>query len=145
MTLFAIRENHFRLRLCEWVLAVIMMLFGVMLYHSDVAQITRFFGRLFEMWPPRTLAVVMSSIGMARFAALLVNGLWVRTPFVRAVMAMFSGIFWALITEALLTSGVVGTGWAVYPVFTALEFLNMYYAAQDARVAQERLAAAKGV
>ena len=101
----------FRLRLCEWVLATIMMLFGIVLAHSDITQVGKFFGTLFEQWPPSVLAAVTTSIGLIRFLALLINGLWRRSPWVRAAMAMVSAVFWAQIAFALIFSGIVGTGW----------------------------------
>ncbi len=134
--------GSFRQRLCEWELSIVLMLWGVALYHSDVAAIGRLFGTLFLQCPPDSLAGIAAGVGLARFLALLVNGLWRRTPFIRAAMAMVSLLFWSQISLGLVMSGVITPGWAVYPVFTILEFINVYFAMSDARVAHERFAEA---
>lgn len=129
-------KETFPFRVAEWIMAVIMIGWGLVLFHPDFdAAASPWAGTLFSgMFTRTTFGTACLVIGVSRFAALFVNGMWWRTPFIRLVMAFGANFLWLNIVFGLLAADNVNTGWPIYPVFVVVEIYNAFRAAHDSRI-----------
>lgn len=134
-------HSHFPARMSEWGLGYIMLSWGVLLIlnprmFEQGGDIYGGFGYEQAHWA--ALAVI---IGAVRLVALFVNGASQRTPTIRAAVSVASAVMWVHILNGFfasyLESGLVHTGFAVYPWFVLGDIYNAYRAGMDARVAAE--------
>lgn len=129
--------THFRVRALEWLIAGVMLTWGVILaqpYHSlDQPQ----YGPLLRIGDEQFWMAVCFTIAALRLMALYVNGAWVPSPWVRMVTALFSAVFWLQVVLGVATTGIVSTGLAVYPWFLLCDLYSVGRAAQDARLSRE--------
>jgi hypothetical protein len=74
----------------------------------------------------------MLMLGIARLGGLIVNGARKHvTPRIRRVSAAVGFLIWVGMTCAHAMSGLVGVWLAFYPIFAAVEIINVYRAAHD--------------
>ena len=138
--------SHFRVRAVEWLISGILFSWGLIL----LAGPTDIFGRaqfaeLSRVAPQHVWAVGCMAAGAARLGALMVNGAWRRSPYVRMAMALGSGLFWLQITLGFAASGVTTLGLAACPWFFLADLYSMGVAAFDAGALKPRAAASSGV
>ena len=126
-------QHRFGPRLTEWMLATITLLWGgVMLLPAETfaqpayAYFRNIFGN--ELF----LGSVMLLLGLARLGGLIVNGARKHvTPRIRRVSAAIGFMIWVGISCAHTMGGIVGVWLAFYPIFAAVELINVYRAAHD--------------
>ncbi len=125
-------KETFPFRALEWLLAVIMIGWGLILLHPefDAARSTWATG-LFIQFSPDLFGRACLVVGLIRFTALLINGMWWRTPFARLVTTFAANLLWVCIVFGLVASDTLNTGWAIYPAFVVAEFYNAFRSADD--------------
>lgn len=127
-------KETFPFRIAEWTMAVIMILWGVVLCNPSYDGAgSAWGGSLFGTVSPIMFGLACLGVGIFRFMALTVNGLWWRTPFIRLCMAFAANYLWVQICFSLLRGDTLDTRWAVYPVFVALEVYNAFRASDDSK------------
>lgn len=127
-------KETFPFRVAEWIMSVIMIGWGIVLFHPDFnAAASPWGSSLFGTVSPYIFGLSCLAVGLFRFMALTINGLWWRTPFIRLCMAFLANYLWVQICFGLLRGEGISTGFAVYPVFVAVEFYNAFRAADDSR------------
>lgn len=132
-------KDTFPFRVAEWFMAVVMITWAIVLFNPDfdAGRHASFgFAAVFDFTRPHQLGYMLLTFGFVRFLALLINGLWWRTPAIRLVMAFICNLFWVELTLSIITSGKVTTGLAVYPWFVVLEVYSAFRAAYDLRVSR---------
>lgn len=131
-------QKTFPLRVTEWALALILFNWGVILsLHPGAFWARPYFSNLQAIAPQGWWAAVCLGLGIARLAALAVNGAWMPTPFIRAVTAFLTCWIWMQISFGLSRNELPSLGLATYPVFLLLDVYNVYRASADARVAYD--------
>lgn len=126
--------HRFGPRLSEWMLAVVMTLWGGVLLNSrQLFDQPTWAGFRTLFHDEATLGWLMVAFGFLRLAGLVVNGARANvTPWIRSISASFGFLLFTGITYGYALSGVVSTWLAIYPVFAVVELLNIYRAAHDA-------------
>lgn len=128
-----IRISHrFGPRMTEWILAVIMTLWGYSLFVSD-----DFSGPSFAMFrllfSQEGLGWTMVIVGSLRLAGLIINGSRKKvTPWIRVLSASIGFMIFGGIVYCFASSGIINDWIAIYPVFAFVELINVYRAAHDA-------------
>lgn len=125
-------RRHFRARATEWMLAIVMLLFGVILLQPaaafsgrpSYAELARIASE--DMWGWLCLVV-----GGVRIAALTVNGAFHPSPHARGVLALVSVFFWFELGLGFMMAGDP-LGLAVCPVAAVFDTFNAAMAAGDA-------------
>jgi hypothetical protein len=125
----------FRQRVSEWLAAVILASWGLMLLRPEVSFGSSSFDLLLRIAGEHAWGWACLAVGLVRIAALGINGLWRPSYHFRAATAMLSVLFWLQITLSFFGSGHATTGLAVYPWLLLTDVYNIYRAAQDWRCA----------
>lgn len=91
---------------------------------------------VFAFIPEEIWGILILSIGILRFVSLVINGRRKRvTAWARIAGATLTCGLWFGLSLGLMSSGVISTWWGAWPVFAFVEFVNLYRASYDARVA----------
>lgn len=126
-------KEKFRLRLAEWVLAVQLFTWGVVLLLPSVTFEGKAFAVTKDIVDENVLGVIMLIIGTVRLGGLIINGALINvTPWVRMIGAIAGFMVFTMISVSLAMSGVVSTWIAAWPVAAFAELINVFRAAQDA-------------
>ena len=132
-------------RLSDWGLGAILLLFGIILLSPyNTFSTSRVYDMMAGIAPEDVWGLVCLLIGGGRLAVLLINGLWRRSPHLRAAAAVLSCCIWTLVALSLLDAGTFSTGLAAYPVFVCMDLFSAYRAAVDARVSDDEAAGNAG-
>ena len=124
--------SHFRVRAIEWLVSGVLVSWGLILAgHADVIGRVQF-AELARIGPQRFWSACCLAAGLARLGALFVNGAWRRSPYVRMVLALGSGLFWLQISLGFVASGVTTLGLAACPWFCIADLYSVGMAAFDA-------------
>ncbi len=149
MLILAEMRDHFAEaffpRRSEWAGGALLMLAGVVLSANPELMArsqTQAFVLMQAIFRQETWADLLLACGTIRLAILMINGLWRRSPHMRALSAMLSCFFWMHI--ALSSYASFGLAFAAYTVFLGLEFSNIIVASRDARTVDDTFAGAKG-
>ena len=120
-------------RSSEWGLAAMLFLWGVVLLLDPgiFARSCAYHG-MDDLLSQRGWAMLCLMTGWLRLVMLGVNGLWRRSPHLRAIGAFVGSVFWFQITMSFIQSDTVSTGLAVYPVLFLLDAYNVFRAVNDA-------------
>lgn len=136
-------QKTFPLRATEWMLAGITVTMGVVLLGNLSLFETSHGLKILTRILPHTLAAgLILTVGVIRTMALVINGAWRASPHLRALCAFLSTFVWLQIVFSLFTGNVIVLGMAVYPWFLIMDIGNVFRAAADARIADDR---AKGI
>lgn len=129
-------HSHFPIRITDWLVSAMMFSWGLSLFAVDprVWALPTFSG-LSVIAGQYTWAAIASTIGLARLAALFVNGAIRRSPHLRGIGAFLSIFIWAQLSLGVLFGDMVGPGIAIFPWLALADMLNVYRAAVDARAA----------
>lgn len=84
-----------------------------------------------EVW-----AWIAIGLGSARLVALFVNGVYYRTPAIRALGAFASGFLWYQLSISLLPNFSIGA--AVFPILLAADIYNGVRASHEAGQAEAK-------
>jgi len=137
-SMILVHFDHFRetfpFRALEWLMAVFMIGWGFVLLHPSYdAGASAWADTLFASVSPTTFGQACLVVGLIRFAALLINGMWWRTPFARLVTTFAANFLWVVIVFGLAASDTLNTGWAMYPACVVAELYNAFRSADDSR------------
>ena len=129
---------HLEGRLFEWVMATSMILLAVQTFVWPGTLNASAFFLLTTLMPTSLIGLFLLVFGLARFAALVVNGRsHVYGPRVRAIGALAGAVLWAQFEIALIASFTVkrppSPGIPVWFNFTLAELYSAYRAASDDR------------
>lgn len=138
--------SHFRIRFSEWMLAFIMLNWGLVLTCLGPIFDRPAMAWLAQLGDQPGWGIACYLVGFLRIAALVINGTFAGTwwsrfsPHVRSLMSAVSCLIWTTITISVLSQAdksQVGTGLAVYPVFMLADLFNCARASLDARTSDE--------
>jgi hypothetical protein len=127
-------QHRFGPRLTEWMLAAIAAGWGaIMLLPADTFSLPSYAGFRQLFGSELALGLTMLFVGLACIVGLIINGARRQvTPWIRCVSAGFRFVIWVGMFSAHALAGLIGV-WAIfYPVFAAVELINIYRAAHDA-------------
>ncbi|SON54307.1 hypothetical protein HDIA_0766 [Hartmannibacter diazotrophicus] len=104
-------------RMIEWEHSVSLFLFGLMIYiRPEIISESETCPNFMRIWGnPIGWAVLCMSVGGLRFMVLIVNGLFRRSPHLRAVCSLVSGFVLLQIILGFVSSGYISTAFAIYP------------------------------
>lgn len=127
-------------RLFEWAMALILVgvSFHLAIWPQAVAASSLSY--ILDYVPEQWLGLVFCVVGLARIAALIVNGHSPDIgPKVRGIGSICGAVIWAQMAAALYIHGIVGNlppspGISVYAVLTLAELVATFKAAADVRV-----------
>lgn len=82
-------------------------------------------------------AALIMSVALARFAALIINGHYHRTPILRALTAALGAALWAFMAALFYRpeSGAISTGCGVYLVLAGSDCFSAWRSGRDAMIA----------
>jgi hypothetical protein len=131
-------QSQARERALEWLSAIIMVAWGIILAQSgDTLSGPNFHEFAAHDMSEEALAYVFGTVGGVRIAALYINGRWPRTPLLRMLGAGAGLLLWGQIASMFAISyvrfGTAGTGFAAYGSLAMAEIFSIYWAAFDAR------------
>lgn len=129
----------FPVRVCEWLLAGIAVSWGIAVWnHSDYEWSQPMYEGLARIADQHVWAFAVFTVGVVRLAALVRNGGWQPSPYLRAGGAFLASFAWAQISLGLFASPVLTAGIAVYPWLLVADIYNVFRASHDARLSDER-------
>lgn len=128
----SLRET-FPTRASEWAVGLMLFNWSLVLTFNDGLFIGReSYSMLAAIAPQSWWAAACLTIGGGRLIVLGINGMWRRTPHLRAAGAFLSCFFWFEIAVGMAASGVWATGMAIYPVLFLLDVYNAMRVANEA-------------
>lgn len=135
-------HEHFPVRITDWLLSAMLFTWGLALFAVDprVWALPMFNG-LSDIGPQFAWAVVATGLGLARIVALFINGALRRSPHARALGAFFTCFIWFELSVGFFSSEYVGPGIAIFPWLAFADVFNVYRAAKDARISDNRATA----
>lgn len=131
-------QDHFPMRVTDWLLASILCTWGIAALWIDPTTWNQPIYSGLNYFPREVWAAVGIIIGISRLIALFINGALRRTPHVRAVGAFLSCWVWWWLALGMLTAHQISFGIGVYPWLLIAEVYNVYRAASDARLSDNR-------
>lgn len=139
----------FPVRVCEWLLAGMMVSWGVVMWNHDAAQFSNpAYSGLSRIADQHAWGAIVCSIGLLRLAALFRNGGWRPSPHLRAGGAFLACFVWLQISLGFMSAESVTTGIAIYPWLLLADIYNVFRATSDARDSDDRarmVAAEQGI
>lgn len=141
-------KKHFQLRAIEWWSASSMATWGIfVLLFPTMFKENPACHALLVFAPQHVWGLVATLAGGVRLVALLINGMWYRTPAVRWVCTMISIFVWFSITAAFTSSPIINTGVVVYGWHIFADMYSAYRSAVDfiEAEAQARMKALRNV
>lgn len=124
-------RQTFRERSCEWVLRLILAMWGYSVIQSPGLFDRPYYAGLASAAPQMVWGWASFSIGMLGMVVLFINGAWTRTPMLRQVAAGFGMIIWVMLMMGALSVEWRSPAFATYCGLFLLDALNMSYAARD--------------
>lgn len=129
---------RFRQRAPEWILSVGMIWWGII-----TLSIPGLFGGQPVYYPLELFmsqpfwGILAITIGASRCISLFVNGLWRPTAHLRAITALFSIFIWSSLLLASMAEPSRVLGIPTFSMLLALDILALWWAAGDARLADD--------
>lgn len=135
----------FPARASEWALALALLNCGMImtLNRELFAENPESYRALAHLASQHTWAVACLMGGMFRFCMLGVNGMWRRSPHLRALGAFVACLFWFLISYGLLQTASFGLVTAIVPVLLLLDSYNAVRALGEGAVVDTYYASKK--
>lgn len=122
-------------RFPEWAGAFQCMLAGIALVHPYETFSSDAY-TFFRWMPEYFWGIIFFVVGMARFISLVINGHRKKvTSNVRLAASIIACGIWSGVCFGLALSGVVGLWIAAFPIAVLVEYVNIYRATHDMRVA----------
>lgn len=135
-------SKSFPVRVCEWLLASVMVSWGIAAWNHTAAQWANpMYDGLSRIADNKTWGAIVCTIGLIRLGALLRNGGWQPSPHFRAAGAFLACFAWLQITLGTFASPILSTSIAVYPWLLFADIYNVFRASSDARESDERFKA----
>ncbi|MBA9071838.1 hypothetical protein FHR71_005630 [Methylobacterium sp. RAS18] len=114
-------------RSTEWLLAVLLLLWGAEIMRPAPVFEAPVYGLMRELLRETTWGAIAIIIGALRLLGLGINGWWRRSPLIRLVGSLGSGLFWMALCVLMFTANRKFGGYlpigvtAFYPVFFIFE------------------------
>lgn len=126
--------SHFHERLHEWVLALVITLFGLSLFiNQDIFATSFYYDGLVQLFPDeRVWGGIAIFIGILRLIFLTINGAWRKSSHLRALGAILSVIFWVVVYMSYATVGFALPVLALLIGAIIFDFHSIWVAAGDA-------------
>lgn len=122
----------FQTRASEWALSCSLLLWGIILVADpDTFKESSVYAKMAMIMSQHWWATLCLTIALMRLAMLIVNGLWRRSPHLRATGAVLSCFFWYHISASFLAADHLSTGLAMYPVVFLLDAYNAVRASSE--------------
>lgn len=139
-------KQHFPARFPEWLNAGILAAWGAfVILHpqlfTDPKLVACFEGMVAMSTPFGPPAAVWGLsalfVGVSRGAALLVNGLYLRTPIIRLISSFCSAFIWTQVVLGLLKTGLPMPGIIVYAGLVFADICSAFRAGMDVTYAEK--------
>lgn len=126
----------FPARASEWALALVLLNSAAVLTLNDTLFLdsASSYRALAAIATQDTWALLCLLAGLLRFVMLAVNGMWRRSPHLRALGAFMSCFFWFLISYGFFHTGTIALVTAVFPVLLLLDSYNVVRALGEGAV-----------
>jgi hypothetical protein len=126
----------------EWLLAIAMLMWGPILWNDPELFSRPNYSQFGAVMSQEVWAWTCFVLGAGRIGVLLWNGAYRRTPHMRVVLSLICMVFWYQITLSFWQSAVAGavapsTWMSAYPIYFVFEFVNIFRASRDAKIADE--------
>ncbi len=134
----------FPIRVTEWLLACIMLSWSIVCWNlTDAEWANPIYSGLSRMGEQQSWAFFAFAIGAIRLAALTINGAWRPSPHLRGAGAFLACFMWLQMSLGIFASELVVTGVAVFPWLFIADIYNVFRAAHDARLSDDRAKSAR--
>lgn len=131
-------------RRSEWSSAAVIAALGLVLTFNETLMATspgRGYLLLLSIAHQPVWAMVLLLFGLARLLVLLINGLWRRSPHLRAGSAFLACLLW---TQLVLSfAPTLGFAFTMACGWLATDMFNVFYAMRDARSVDDHFARSK--
>lgn len=133
------KSYSFRDRAPEWVLSAGLLLWGIMIALTpDLFSIAKIYTPLLALLSQQTWAILTICVGALRLVSLTINGLWRPTAHFRAMGAAAGSVLWgSLLSISVLDSAARAPGISIFSMLMVLEFMALWFAAGDAKLADQ--------
>lgn len=127
--------DHFPLRVTEWLVAGMLLSWGVATLNMPATEWNVAINRELADLAGRTFwGLYAVALGVMRLAALFVNGAIRRSPHARAIAAFLSCLIWSQLTLAAFTFTWAAPSMSFYPWLLVADVYNVWRAARDAKL-----------
>ena len=127
-------QDHFPLRITDWLLASILTTWGLAALAVDpVVWQLHINHELGEFASQDVWGSVTVALGMIRLTALFINGALRRSPHARAIGSFLTCFVWLQLTLGVFTAPMSTISAFVYPWLLIADFYNVFRASQDAK------------
>jgi hypothetical protein len=130
-------RGRFRERATEWVLGFGMMFWGLVTLASPELFNQQYFYPLSLIMTQPLWGVLSLLVGSIRLISLAINGLWRPTAHFRAIASILSILVWFSLLLASMGVPERALGIPTFAMLVSLDIFSLWWAAGDARVADE--------
>lgn len=135
--------QHFQVRFSEWFGATCLFAWGVYLtLHPEMMTNPKngeVFHGMLDIMPQPSWGLAGTIVGMARLAALYVNGHHTRTPTIRLATSFVSALVWTQVLVGFYKSGFANPGIVLYTCLIAADIYSAFRASGDVTLLSRRL------
>lgn len=124
-------RQTFRERCAEWVMALILMGWGLQVLQPFPLFNRPFFALLASVGPEWAWGWAAFMIGIGRLIFLFINGAWRASPGLRQLGCIFGMMVWLALGIGGLSIDYGSPSWAPYFGLFVLDALSLSFAAQD--------------
>ncbi len=132
-------KETFRERMPEWVQAVGMLLWGLLVIMSvGVFDSQTFYQPLLLLMSQTSWGVLSMAVGGIRLVFLVINGAWRPSAHIRAIGCVLGCMLWSSLVISALSLPWLSSSVAVYSILLALDLFSLWFSAGDAKLADLR-------
>jgi hypothetical protein len=128
-------RQTFPTRVTEWMLSAMMIHWSVVLgSEPNLFDRSPAYDFLASVMGQEAWSTVLFWAGLARLVTLGINGLWRRSPHIRALGAFIGAGFWFFVALSFVLADRNSTGLAIYPWLFLADAINIFRASGEAGV-----------
>lgn len=129
-------KETFRERMPEWVQASGMLGWGLLaLAATSLFNTQEFFLPLLQLMSQLQWAIAAIAVGVIRLVFLVINGAWRPSAHIRALGCVAGVMLWGVLFVSTLNLGWLTPTTAIYAMLLSMDFLSLWFAAGDAKLA----------
>ena len=129
-------KDTFRDRAPEWAMSAALLAWGmIVIFSANLFQAQDFYHPLLEIGSQLLWGVITSVIGGVRLIFLIVNGVFRPSAHIRALGCVVGCVVWGSLLTASLSLTWAAPSSAIYASMLALDFISLWFAAGDAKLA----------
>lgn len=137
-------QEHFQVRIAEWLMAGVMFSWGAhLLIFPHTFMDNRMFTDIRQYISEPIMGYGTLMYGIARAVLLVINGAWRPSPHLRALLAAGSSFFWLQIFFGVAHTMRDSIIQSLIPWFILVEFWSVMHAMNDARHVDDKYRAIK--